>query len=154
MRLPFGSRFFSLADVRNGPSKIVLCVRAMPQLTIRFPEKRVREIRATAKQRAFSSPTALIRHAVERELIGDDNAEQRIATALDQIHVDLERLCKDLQTLFAFVDALAKAVLTALPAQTSTSVNKARERYESFLKSAAASLTDGVPPALRNGFNS
>jgi hypothetical protein len=127
----------------------------MPQLTIRFRDTKVREIRAAARERGFVSPTALMRHAVERELAGEaDGPEQRIAATLDQIRRDVDRLSQVQQTLFAFVDTLAKAVLTALPDQTSLSVARAKERYERFLKNAATALVDGLPSGFRNGVKS
>ena len=82
----------------------------------------------------------------------DDGVEQRIAGTLQRIHGDLGRLYQIDQTLFAFVDALAKAVLTALPEQTSpSSSSKAKARYERLLKSAAAALLDGVPAPMKAG---
>ncbi len=55
------------------------------------------------------------------------------------------------QTSFALVDTLAKALLTGLPEQSSASVAKGKERYERFLKSAAASMVNGAHPWLRDG---
>ena len=52
------------------------------------------------------------------------------------------------QTLFAFVDTLAKALLTGLPEQSSASVARGRERYEHFLKSVATSTVNGSQALL------
>ncbi len=121
----------------------------MPQLTIRFPQSRVAQIRDTARKRGFASPTALMRHAVEQELAGGDGAEQRIA-ALDRIGGELARLHTEQQTVFAFLDALAKTVLSGLP-EHAFSPAKGRERYDRFLRSAAAGLVNGAHPLLREG---
>jgi len=127
----------------------------MPQLTIRFAEARVTQIRTAAREKGFVSPTALMRHAIERELAGDDNeAEKRIAAVLHQIGRDLDQLGEVQQTLFAFVDTLAKTVLTALPEQASQSVARGKERYERFLQNAAAALVDGMPTPLRKAVES
>ena len=127
----------------------------MPQLTIRFAEARVTQIRTAAREKGFVSPTALMRHAIERELAGDDNeAEKRIAAVLHQIGRDLDQLGEVQQTLFAFVDTLAKTVLTALPEQASQSVARGKERYERFLQNAAAALVDGMPALLRKSVES
>ena len=127
----------------------------MPQLTIRFPEARVTQIRTAAREKGFVSPTALMRHAIERELAGDDNeAEKRIAAVLHQIGRDLDQLGEVQQTLFAFVDTLAKTVLTAMPEQASPSVARGKERYERFLQNAAAALVDGMPTPLRKAVES
>jgi hypothetical protein len=127
----------------------------MSQLTIRFPEARVTQIRTAAREKGFVSPTALMRHAIERELAGDENeAEKRITAVLHQIGCDLDQLGEVQQTLFAFVDTLAKTVLTAMPEQPSPSVARGKNRYERFLQNAAATLVDGMPALLRKGVES
>ena len=55
------------------------------------------------------------------------------------------------QTLFAFVDTLAKALLTGLAEQSPPSVAKGKERYERFLKNAAATMLNGSHPLWRHG---
>jgi Arc/MetJ-type ribon-helix-helix transcriptional regulator len=120
----------------------------MPQVTIRFPQSRVGQIRDAARKRGFASPTALMRHAVEQELGAGDGAEQRIAATLDRIGVELARLHAEQQSMFAFLDALAKTVLSGLPEQA-FSPAKGRERYDRFIRSAAAGLVNGPHPFLR-----
>jgi hypothetical protein len=91
-----------------------------------------------------------MRHAVEQELAGGDGAEQRIAATLDKIAGELTRLHTEQQTMFAFLDALAKTVLSGLP-EHAFSPAKGRERYDRFLRSAAAGLVNGAHPLLREG---
>ena len=123
----------------------------MPQRTIRFSETTIKQIRQAAKQKGFTS-TAIVRHAVEQALSGSEEAvERRIAATLDQIRGDLSRMQRVQQTLFAFVDSLAKALVTDLPEQSSASVARGKERYERFLKSAAATMLNGSHPLLRHG---
>jgi len=93
----------------------------------------------------------MIRHAVDQELTSGDGVEQRIAATLDQIQGSLSRMQRVQQTLFAFVDTLAKALLTGLPEQSSPSVARGKERYERFLKSTAATRLNGSHPLLRDG---
>jgi hypothetical protein len=123
----------------------------MPQRTIRFSETTLQQIQRAAKQKGFASIAAMIRHAVDQELTGGDGVEQRIAATLDRIQTDLSGMQRVQQTLFAFVDTLAKALLTGLPEQSSTSAARGKERYERFLKSAAATMLNGSHPLLRNG---
>ena len=100
------------------------------------------------RKKGFTS-TAIIRHAVEQALgDGEEVVERRISTAIEQIQDDLLRMQRVNQTLFAFVDTLAKALLTGLPEQSSASVARGRERYELFLKSVAASTVNGSHPLL------
>jgi len=123
----------------------------MPQRTIRFSDTTIKQIRQAARKKGFTS-TAIVRHAVEQALSGsDDDVERRIAATLDQIRGDLSRMQRVQQTLFAFVDTLAKALLTVLPEQSSPSVAREKERYERFLKSAAATMLNGSHPLLRHG---
>src|SRR5712664_2450909 len=96
----------------------------MPQRTIRFSETTLEQIQQAAKQKGFAS----------------------IAATLDRIQSDLSRMQWAQQTLFAFVDTLAKALLTGLPEQSSTSAARGKERYERFLKSAAATMLNGSDP--------
>jgi len=123
----------------------------MPQRTIRFSDTTLQRIQQAAKEKGFASTAAIIRHAVDRELSGGDGVEQRIAATLDQIQEELSRIQRIQQTQFAFVDTLAKALLTGLPEQSSASVARGRERYDRFLKSAAASMLNGSHPASRDG---
>ena len=123
----------------------------MPQRTIRFSETTIKQIRQAARKNGSTS-TAIVRHAVEQALSGSEEAvERRIAATLDQIRGDLSRIQRVQQTLFAFVDSLAKALVTDLPEQSSASVARGKERYERFLNSAAATMLNGSHPLLRHG---
>ena len=123
----------------------------MPQRTIRFSEITLQQIQQATKQKGFASTAAMIRHAVDQELSSGDDVEQRIAATLGRIESDLSRMQRVQQTLFAFVDTLAKALVTDLPEQSSASVATGKERYERFLNSAAATMLNGSHPLLRHG---
>jgi hypothetical protein len=112
----------------------------MPQRTIRFSETTLQHIQASAKQRGFASAAAMVRHAVDQELTNGNGVEERIAATIDQIQSKLSQVQRVQQTLFAFVDTLARELLAGLPVQPSASITVGRERYESFLKSAAGTL--------------
>ena len=123
----------------------------MPQRTIRFSETTIKQIRQAAWQKGCTS-TAIVRHAVEQALSSSEEAvERRIAATLDRIQGDLSRMQRVQQTLFAFVDSLAKALVTDLPEQSSASVARGKERYERFLKNTAATMLNGSHPLLRDG---
>jgi hypothetical protein len=93
----------------------------------------------------------MIRHAVDQQLTTGDGVQQRVAASLDQIQGDLSQIQRVQQMQFAFVDTLAQALLTGLPEQSSASVAKGKERYERFLKSAVATMSNGSHPILRDG---
>jgi len=123
----------------------------MPQRTIRFSETTLQQIQQATQQKGFASTAAMIRHAVDQELSSGVDVEQRIAATLDRIQTDLSGMQRVQQTLFALVDTLAKALLTDLAEQSSPSVAKGKERYERFLKNAAATMLNGSHPWLREG---
>ena len=91
----------------------------MAQRAIRFSEATDKGIQEAARKRGFSSPTAFIRHSVEQELSGRSEelvgAEERLAASIEQIRREVFRLGRAQQALFAFVDSLAKVLLTCVP---------------------------------------
>jgi Arc/MetJ-type ribon-helix-helix transcriptional regulator len=109
---------------------------------------------AVAMQKGgFSSRSAFIRAAVERELAGResdvDAAEQRIAASLDRMAREIRNLRLGQQALFAFVDVLVKTLLTCVPEPPrdvhDQAVARGKARYDRFLKSRRA----GVRRAFR-----
>jgi predicted transcriptional regulator len=124
----------------------------MPQRTIRFSDTTIKKIRQDARKKGLTS-TAIVRQAVEQALTGNEEGVEReryIAATLKQIRSDLSRMQRVQQTLFAFVDTLAKALATGLPEQSSASVARGRERYERFLKSTAATMLNGSHPLIQD----
>ena len=77
-----------------------------------------RRIELATKQGGFSNPSAFIRAAIERELAGRENgvdaAEERIAASLDRVWREIRGVRLGQQALFAFVDSLAKTLLTCV----------------------------------------
>jgi hypothetical protein len=94
-----------------------------------------------SKQGGFASPSAFIRHAVEQELSGREDhfigAEERLAASIEQVRHDLFRLMRAQQALFAYVDTLAKTLLTCVPEPPADTkpqaVARAKERYDRLL---------------------
>ena len=122
----------------------------MPQRTVRFSETTLQRIQLAARQKGFKSTAAIIRHAVDQELSSSDGVEERIAASLDEIQGNLSRIQRVQQMQFAFVDTLAKTLLSGLPELPATSVTRGKERYDRFVKSAAATMLDGAHPLLRD----
>jgi hypothetical protein len=110
----------------------------------------------TAKERGFTSASAFIRAAVENEIRrrggGGQQAEDRAAASLERVSSDLRRLATGQQALFAFVDALAKTVLTCMPEPAGDAyqqaIARARVRYDRFLKSVGAGLSGDAGKAF------
>ena len=125
----------------------------MPQRTIRFSETTIKQIRQAGRKKGCTS-TAIVRQAVEQALSnGEEAVERRIAATLDQIRGDLSRMQRVQQTLFAFVDTLAKALVTNLPEHSSASVARGKERYERFLKNTVATMLNDSHPLVQRGLD-
>jgi hypothetical protein len=125
----------------------------MTQRTIRFDEATLGLIRLAARKRRLTA-TVVIRQAVEQSLRSGNEAEERVSSTLAQIRDDLSRIYKVQQTLFAFVDALAKAVLTGLPEQSASSIARGNERYDRFVRSASASILNKSNASMFDGSES
>ena len=108
------------------------------------------------KQGGFSSRSAFIRAAIERELAGRESgveaAEQRIAASLDRMSREIRNLRLGQQALFAFVDVLAKTLLTCVPEPARDAYDQAvargKARYDRFLKSVGMGMVGDSQTAM------
>ena len=116
--------------------------------TVRLPEHVGRRLDQATKERGHRTSSALIRAAIENELAGRQDqiaaAEERIAATAERLSRDLRAIRTSQQALFAFVDALAKTILTCVPEPTGDgyeqAVARARFRYDRFIKSAGQGM--------------
>jgi len=130
----------------------------MAQRAIRFSDTTDKGIQEAARKRSFSSPTAFIRHSVEQELAGRSEelvgAEERLAASTEQVRREVFRLGRALQALFAFVDSLAKVVLTCVPEPggeaMEAAVARARGRHARLLKSAGQAMFGDSQEAMQD----
>jgi hypothetical protein len=123
---------------------------------IRFSEATYKAVVQAAKVRDYASPSAFMRAAVEKELRGADAAldesEQRISASLEKYSKQVRRVSTGQQALFAYMDALAKVILSTLP-DTDEDTRKAdvargKLRYSRFLKSVGANMAGDAQAAL------
>src|ERR1700689_2950834 len=123
---------------------------------IRFSEAAYKAVGQAAKTRDYASPSAFMRAAVEKELRGAeatlDESEQRVSASLDRYSQQVRRVSTGQQALFAYVDALAKVILSTLP-DTDEDTRKAavargKLRYSRFLKSVGANMVGDAQAAL------
>jgi hypothetical protein len=91
----------------------------MPRRTIRLAGDVDQQLQSTAKTRGYANASAFLRAAINHELRGREDpmigAEERLATSMDQMRREIFRLGRAQQALFAFVDSLAKILLTCVP---------------------------------------
>jgi Arc/MetJ-type ribon-helix-helix transcriptional regulator len=120
----------------------------MPRRTIRLTTDTDEQIQSAAKLRGYTSPSAFLRAAIKKELGGREDgvldAEDKIAASVEQLRGEIYHLRRGQQALFAFVDSLAKVVLTCLPEPggeaMEAAVVRARGRHARLLKSAGQGI--------------
>jgi hypothetical protein len=130
----------------------------MPQRSIRFSDKVMQELKAVSPKRGFASATAFIRYAVQQELSarqeGFTGAEERLAASVEQVRKEVFRLARAQQALFAYLDTLAKALLTCVPEPPADAkpqaVARAKERHDRLLKTAGRAMVGESGMAMKD----
>jgi Arc/MetJ-type ribon-helix-helix transcriptional regulator len=126
------------------------------RLEVRLTEQLDQGIRKEAKARGYSSASAFLRAAVEHELSGRSDgltgAEERIAATIESMRRELFRLGRGQQALFAYVDSLAKVLLTCIPEPPqdakAQAIARAKERHNRLVKSAGSSMVGDSQAAM------
>ena len=133
----------------------------MPRRTIRLTTDTDDRIQSAAKQRGYSSPSSFLRAAIQKELgereDGMIGAEERLVASIEQVRREVFRLGRTEQALFAFVDSLAKVLLTCLPEPggeaMEAAVARARGRHARLLKSAGQAMVGDSQVAMQDLVN-
>ena len=132
----------------------------MANLTVyrgmKLTKELAQKLQTAAAEKGFSSPSAFIRSAIENELGSRkpvfDESEQRIVATVDRLALEMRKLSTGQQALFAFVDSLAKTLLTCLPEPSgdayAQAVARAKARYERFIKNVGMSMAGDSRAAL------
>lgn len=138
------------------PSELRMAKRS-GRLDVRLTEQLDRGIRQEAKVRGYASPSAFVRAAVEHELTGrnGDNlagTEERLAATIEQMRRELFQLGRSQQALFAYVDSLAKVLLTCIPEPPQDAklqaIARAKERHNRLVKSAGSAMVGDSQAAM------
>jgi predicted DNA-binding protein len=133
----------------------------MPRRTIRLTADTEERLQSTAKLKGYANPSAFLRAAIDHELSGREDTmigtEERLASSMEQIRREIFRLRRAQQALFAFVDGLAKILLTCLPEPTGeameAAVARARGRHARLLKSAGQAMVGDSHLAMQELVN-
>ena len=128
---------------------------------MRLSEVTYKAVVQAAKARDYASPSAFMRAAVEKELRGVDatlnESEQRVSASLETYSKQVRRVNNGQQALFAYVDALAKVILSTLPDTDEdtrrVAVARGKLRYSRFLKSVGANMVGDAQAALSELMN-
>jgi predicted DNA-binding protein len=130
----------------------------MSRRTIRLTADTDERLQSTAKLRGYANPSAFLRAAIEHELSGREDtmigAEERLAASIEQMRREMFRLGRSQQALFAFVDSLAKILLTCVPEPggeaMEAAVARARRRHVKLLKSAGQAMVGDSKLAMQD----
>lgn len=133
------------------PDKVKVVCRGL-----RLDQSSLTRIEKAAKDGGFSTPSAFMRAAIERELSGRestmDETERRIVASLDRFARELRSVRLRQQAEFAFLDALVKTMLThlvELPKDAyEQAVARGKARYERFLKSVGMGMNGDSQAAM------
>lgn len=133
----------------------------MPRRTIRLTPEADERLQSTAKLRGYANPSAFVRAAIDNELSGREDtmigAEERLAASMEQVRREIFRLGRAQQALFAYVDSLAKVVLTCVPEPggeaMEAAVARARGRHARLLKSAGQAMVGDSQLAMQDMVN-
>jgi hypothetical protein len=120
----------------------------MPRRTIRLTADIDERLQSGAKQKGYANPSAFLRAALDHEPSGREDkmigAEERLAASMEQMRREIFRNGRAQQALFAFVDSLAKVLLTCVPEPGAeameAAVVRARGRHARLLKSAGQAM--------------
>jgi Arc/MetJ-type ribon-helix-helix transcriptional regulator len=130
----------------------------MPRRTIRLTGDIDERVQSTAKQKGYANPSAFLRAAIDHELSGREDtmigSEERLAASMEQMRREIFRLGRAQQASFAFVDSLAKIILTCVPEPAGeameAAVARARGRHARLLKSAGQAMVGESQLAMQD----
>jgi predicted DNA-binding protein len=133
----------------------------MPRRTIRLTADIDERLQSTAKVKGYANPSAFLRAAIDHELSGREDtligAEERLAASMEQMRREIFRLGRAQQALFAFVDSLAKVLLTCVPEPGGEAMEaafaRARGRHARLLKSAGQAMVGDSQLAMQDLVN-
>ena len=133
----------------------------MPRRTIRLTADIDERLQSTAKQKGYANLSAFLRAAIDHELSGREEtmigAEERLAASMEQMRREIFRLGRAQQALFAFVDSLAKVLLTCVPEPggeaMEAAVARARGRHTRLLKTAGQAMVGDSQLAMQDLLN-
>ncbi len=132
------------------------------RVDVRLTERLEQNIRTETKARGYASPSAFVRAALEKEIAGQNadplaGTEERLAATIEQMRKEIWRLSRGQQALFAYVDSLAKVLLTCIPEPPqdvkAQAIARAKERHNRLVKSAGSAMVGDSQAAMSDLVN-
>jgi Arc/MetJ-type ribon-helix-helix transcriptional regulator len=129
----------------------------MPRRTIRLTSATDERIESAAKLGGYSSPSAFLRAAINKELgpgrEGLGRAEEQVLASILEVRQDV-RSHRAQQALFALVDSLAKVFLTCVSeprgAAMEPALAEARNRHARLLNNAGHAMLSDSRAAMED----
>jgi Arc/MetJ-type ribon-helix-helix transcriptional regulator len=127
------------------------------RIAVRLSREDRDRINEAVKTRGYTSPSALIRAAIQNELNGRPElteTEERIAVGFERMSRDNVRIVRGQQALHALLDTFVKTVLTCMPEPSNDArpqaIARAKDRYHLLIKTAGQSMSGDALAALQD----
>ena len=127
------------------------------RVAVRLSREEQREVEGAAKSRGYANPSAFIRAAIRHELDGRaelTGTDERMGAGFDRVALDIFRIGRGQQALYALVDAFVKAILTCIPEPPpevrQQAIARAKERYTRLVKAAGQAMSGDARAAMQD----
>jgi hypothetical protein len=113
-------------------------------------------VELASREHGFANASAFIREAIQRSVSGQESgaeaAEQRIASSIDRMLLEIRRVRRVQHAAFAFADAQIKMLLTCISEPPKDvydqAIARGKLRYDRFLKSVGMGLVGDSAKAI------
>ena len=127
------------------------------RVAVRLSREEQHEVEGAAKSRGYANPSAFIRAAIRHELDGRaelTGTDERMGAGFDRVALDIFRIGRGQQALYALVDAFAKAILTCIPEPPPEvrpqAIARAKDRYTRLVKAAGQAMSGDARAAMQD----
>jgi len=127
------------------------------RVAVRLSREEQQEVEGAAKSRGYANPSAFIRAAIRHELDGRaelTGTDERMGAGFDRVALDIFRIGRGQQALYALVDAFAKAILTCIPEPPPEvrpqAIARAKDRYTRLVKAAGQAMSGDARAAMQD----
>ena len=127
------------------------------RVAVRLSREEHHEVEGAAKSRGYANPSAFIRAAIRHELDGRaelTGTDERMGAGFDRVALDIFRIGRGQQALYALLDAFAKAILTCIPEPPPEvrpqAIARAKDRYTRLVKAAGQAMSGDARAAMQD----
>ena len=127
------------------------------RVAVRLSREEQHEVEGAAKSRGYANPSAFIRAAIRHELDGRaelTGTDERMGAGFNRVALDIFRIGRGQQALYALVDAFAKAILTCIPEPPPEvrpqAIARAKDRYTRLVKAAGQAMSGDTRAAMQD----